>query len=207
MARDKTDKPPVATTATTATNWERLEPPSDFTEAVLLAKKVLTARLDTAPSANWRIRIDRPNTGVKPEVWLSTSNDGRTRAEFFQQLAGPDYVHSVRNMAMAARLLKEELAQSLPKKGRPSRPLADLQNPAGQSLDAVIFETCKLLAALGWKPLARAAETGARVSVFDAVAEAMNALRGAPSSYEGVRDAYYRVSGKVRHLKENLSQT
>ena len=198
MAKSKkglTDAPP-ATSATSATNWERLEPPINFTEAALLAKKVLTARLDTTPSAKWRIRIDHPNAGAKREFWLGTSNDGRTRAEFFQQLAGPDYVHSVRNMAMAARLLKEEQAQSLPKKGRPLRALASLQNPAGQSLDKVVFDTCKLLAALGWAPLARANESGPRVSTFDVVAKAMSEIRRSPNSYSGVKQAYYRVVQK-----------
>ena len=199
MNRNNSDNTP-ATIASTATIWERLEPPSNFKEAALLARKVLTARLDTAPRAKWRIQIDRPNGGAKPEFWQSTINDGRIRAGFFQQLASPDYIHSVKNMAIAARLLKEEQAKSLPKKGRPSRAHADLQRSGGQSLDAVIFETCKLLAALGWKPLAHAAHSGAKDSVFDAVAEAMRALRSAPNSYEGVRDAYYRVSEKVAHL-------
>ena len=204
MKNDKSDTTP-ATLATRATNWERLEPPSNFDEAALLATKILTARLNTAPRAKWRIRIDRPNGGTKPEFWLSTSNDGCTRAEFFQQLASPNYVHSVKNMAMAARLLKEEQAQSSPKKGRSKREIADLQRPAGQSLDTVIFGTCKLLAALDWKPLSRAAHSGAETSVFDAVAKAMVNLKRAPNSYEGARDAYYRVSEKVTHSQENQS--
>ena len=106
---------------------------------------------------------------------------------------------------MASRLLKEEQAQNLPKKGRSKRELADLQRPAGQSLDTMIFETCKLLAALDWKPLSRAAHSGAKASVFDAVAKAMMALKRAPNSYEGARDAYYRVSEKVTHSQENQS--
>ena len=56
-----------------------------------------------------------------------------------------------------------------------------------------------MLAALDWKPLSRAAHSGAKTSVFDAVAKAMVNLKRKPNSYEGARDAYYRVSGKITH--------
>ena len=56
-----------------------------------------------------------------------------------------------------------------------------------------------MLAALDWKPLSRGAHSSAETSVFDAVADAMKKLKRAPDSYEGARDAYYRVSGKITH--------
>ena len=95
--------------------------------------------------------------------------------------------------------IKGRTGPKLAKKGRSKREIADLQRPAGQSLDTVIFGTCKLLAALDWKPLSRAAHSGAKTSVFDAVAKAMVNLKHKPNSYEGARDAYYRVSEKVTH--------
>ena len=203
MTGDDTDAQPV----TPATKWERLEQPKSYKEAVDLAEKVLAARLDTSPRAKWRIRIDRPRDSEKPEFWLSVSNDGRTRAEFFHELTSADYVHSFKNMALAALLEKIEQDKHLPKgkDGRPKRESAALKQPAGQLVDGVIWDTCWMLNTLGWEPMSGASKTGGGASVFDAVAEAMRNLRRENNRYQGIKtahyggvsDAFYRVREKI----------
>lgn len=198
MTGDDTDAQPV----TPATKWERLEQPKSYREAVDLAEKILAARLDTSPRAKWRIRIDRPRDSPRDsarlEFWLSVSNDGRTRAEYFAELSGVNYTPTPENMAMAALLEKIEQDKHLPKgkDGRPKRESAALKQPAGQLVDGVIWQTCEMLHKLGWKPMSRATDTGKKASVFDAVAEAMRNLSRDNNSYQGVRTAYYRFPKK-----------
>lgn len=192
MGKSKNDEGTPATSATSATNWEELPRPKSYQEAVSVASRVISARLNSHPKAQWRIRVDRSEPGP-PRIFLKTDLEGITRAEFFARLAAGDGTLSVADQAMAARLLREQITAPHGK-GRPTRAKAALRNPAGQSLDAIIFETCLQLKGLGWTPLSRANETGPRTSVFDAVAEAISANQSRPVSYEGVRDAYYRVS-------------
>ena len=194
MTGDDADAQPV----TPATKWERLEQPKSYREAVALAEKILAARLATSPRVKWRIRIDRPRDSEKPEFWLSVSNDGRTRAEYFAELSGADSVQSVENMAMVALLEKIEQDKHLPKgiNGRPKRERAALKQPAGQLVDGVIWHTCEMLHKLGWKPMSRATHTGEKASVFDAVAQARRNLGRDNNSYSGVRTSYYRFPKK-----------
>lgn len=192
MAKSENGGGTPATTATIATNWEELPHPKSYHEAVAVASQLFSARLNTDPKATWRIRVDRTEQGP-PRFFLKTDLEGRTRAEFYARLAEGDGALSVADQAMAARLHREQIA--VPQgKGRPTRDQAALMNPAGQSIDTIIFDTCLILAGLGWKPLARANETGPRASIFDAVAEALSKNQPRPVSYSGVRDTYYRVS-------------
>ncbi len=196
MAKSKGAKD---TSATPATNWEELPRPQDFQAAVEVASRLIAARLNANPKASWRIRIDRTDAGP-PRIFLKTGMEGRTRGEFFARLAAGDGTLSVADRAYAARLYREQTA-ALQGKGRPTRDHAALKNPAGQSLDAIIFETCLMLKGLGWTPLARADETRLhtstlRTSTFDAVAVALSKNPRRPVSYSGIRDAYYRVRNK-----------
>jgi hypothetical protein len=177
----------------TATDWQELPRPNSYQEAVAVASRLISARLNTDPKERWRIRVDRTELGP-PKIFLKTDLEGRTRAEFFNQLAAGNDALTVADRAMLKRLNCEQLARTTVGKGRPSRGQAALKHPAGQSLDAIIFETCLMLKGLGWTPLARASETGLRTSTFDAVAEALSANQPRRVAYSGIRDAYYRVS-------------
>ena len=192
MAKSKNNGGTPATTATSATNWEELRRPNSYQEAVGVAWRLIAARLNADPKARWRIRIDRTEQGPT-RIFLKTDLEGRTRAEFFGRLAAGDGALSVADQAMAARLHREQIA--FPQgRGRSTRAQAALRNPAGQSIDAIIYDTCLMLMRLGWTPLSRADVTGEQTSIFDAVAEALSANRPRPVAYQGVRDAYYRVS-------------
>ena len=192
MTKSQNDGGTPATPATSATNWEELPRPKSYQEAVAVASRVISARLNRHPKARCQIRVDRSEPGP-PRIFLKTDLEGTTRAEFFARLAAGDGTLSVADQAMAARLHREQITAPQGK-GRPTRAQAALRNPAGQSLDAIIFQTCLQLKGLGWTPLARANATGPHASIFDAVAEAISANQPRPVSYEGVRDAYYRVS-------------
>lgn len=178
------------------TVWAELPRPRNFAEAVAVASRIVAARLDADPRARWRLRIDRAEHGP-PRVLLLADREGGTRADFFARLAVDPGALSTADLAMLHRLRREELlreARSGSGRGRPKRTesKADLARPAGQSLDVLVYETCAMLKALGWGPMSRAGE-GTPESVFDAVALAMRACGTPPTSYSGVRAAYYRV--------------
>jgi hypothetical protein len=190
MNRSNSDNTP-ATIATTATIWDEMSRPKTYRDAVNAASQLITARLNADPKGEWRIRIDRPENGP-PRIWQSNGLEGRTRAEYFERLKDGNQDGTIEERAMASRLYRE---QTTPRgKGRPTREQADLQRPAGQSIDAIVYETCLHLKALGWEPLSRANEDGPHTTNFDVVAEALGEHGHHPNSYSGVRAAYYRVS-------------
>ena len=175
MMKSKNDGETPFDNCETATNWEELPRPKSYQQAVAVASQLFSARLNADIKARWHISIER--TAQKPpRFFLKTDLEGSTRAEFFARRVEGDGVLSVADRAMAARLHREEIAGAQGK-GRPAREQAALKNPAGQSIDVIIFHTCSTLAALGWKPLSRANETGPRTSIFDAVAEAVTCDR------------------------------
>ena len=198
MKSDKSDKAP-ATSATSATGWVEMPRPQSYRDAVSVASQLIDARLKDDPKARWRIRIDQTEAGL-PRIFLKTDMEGTTREDFFGCLATGNIDLSISDQAMAERLRREQIAPSRGK-GRPTREQTALQSPAGQSLDAIIFETCLMLKRLGWKPLARAAEKAPKTSIFDVVAEVLSS-KEYPGyvSYSGMRDAYYRVSEQMRIL-------
>lgn len=181
------------------TNCEELPRPRSYQEAVAVALRLISARLNADPKARWRIHVDRTEPGSL-RIYLKTDYQGRTRDEIFAQRAAGNETSSLEDRAMFKRLEREEIARKESCKGRPTREHAALKNSAGQSTDAIIFETCLMLTALGWKPLARAAYPSRKNplkeehSVFDAVAEAISNSQTRNVSYSGVRDAYYRLS-------------
>lgn len=197
MKNDKSNKAP-ATSATSATGWVEMPRPQSYRDAVSVASQLIDARLKDDPKARWRIRIDQTEEGL-PRIFLKTDMEGTTRADFFGRLSTGNIDLSISDQAMAARLRREQIDPSKGK-GRPTREQTALKSPAGQSLDAIIFETCLMLTRLGWTPLASANETGLHTSTFDAVAEALSANQPRPVSYSGIRDAYYRVSEQIRIL-------
>lgn len=188
MKSDKSDK----ASATYATGWVEMPRPQSYDDAVSVASQLIAARLEGSPKARWRIRIDQTEAGL-PRIFLKTDMEGTTREGFFGRLATGNIDLSISDQAMAARLRREQIDPSRGK-GRPKREQTALKSPAGQSLDAIIFETCLMLERLGWTPLAHANETGLRTSTFDAVAEALSANQTRRVSYSGIRDAYYRLS-------------
>jgi hypothetical protein len=192
MANGKKSSIDVPPPATSATNLEELPRPKSYQEAVAVASRLISARLNADPKARWRIRVDRTEPGP-PRIFLKTDMEGTTRADFVGRLATDNIDLSISDQAMAARLRREQIGPTKGQ-GRPTREQTALQSPAGQSLDAIIFETCLMLERLGWTPLAHANETGLHTSTFDAVAEALSANQPRRVSYSGIRDAYYRVS-------------
>jgi len=183
--------------AIAATTWEELSRPSSYEDAVKVAGRLLALRVDNDPRAKWRIRIDRAEPGP-PRIWVMASRDGRTLIEFYDHLLTGGEV-GVQERATLMRLRRCEELKRLGK-GRPNRAHAALANPAGQSIDVIIRQTCDILTALGWAPRSRATETGGHTSIFDAMADALRARDLSPNSYSGVRDTYYRVSRKVSNL-------
>jgi len=209
MTRDKTDISLGNNREISANDWEELSSPKTYEDAVALAVRVLAARLNAEPTATWRVRIERRADG-QLRLFIKTAANGRTRLDFLKRILAGERVSSAADLAMVAQMIREIEAKGIVQgKGRPSREREDLNTPIGQSMDTIFYETCAMLTALGWCPLARAGEDHHQISTFDVVADAMTYLAKTgemallvqrPATYHSVKNAYYRHKNRTRNL-------
>lgn len=209
MTRDKTGTSLANNRKISAKDWEELSAPKTYEDAVALAARVLAARLDARPTATWRLRIDRHEDGQR-SLFIETTDEGQTRVDLLKRILAGERVSSQADRAMVAQMIREIQATAIVQgKGRPSRERDDLNTPIGQSMDAIFHQTCGILTALGWRPLARAGEDHHQISTFDVVADAMTLLvktdgmalvTQRPATYHSVKNAYYRYINRNRNL-------